>query len=299
MDSRIEIRHLRYFVAVAEELHFGRAAMRLHLAQPALSQQIRRLEQLMDVTLFERTSRRVEMTQAGRVFETRAREILRRLDADVEEAMRVGRGESGRLTVAFVSSAAGFVSSSISTLVHGRPGVAIELVEGFTDRVLEHLRQGTADVGIVRDSEDCEDVSLQPIVKEPFVAVVPEKHDLASKEFVAAAQLLSSPLILFPRTAGSLAYARNLQPFTEIGSEPDIALRGAHWSTILQLVGAGLGVTVAPRSVATVVPRGVVAIPLASTNAKSTLQLACRSGDTNPLVDAFRRVAVDGVDGTS
>src|SRR5215467_9035255 len=123
MDRHVEFRHLRYFLAVAEELHFGRAAQRLHIAQPALSQQISQLEKIVGVELFQRTSRSVHLTDAGATFQQRARDLLARLAADVDEAGRVGRGEAGRLDVAFSASAVTIASEYICRFSRLRPDV--------------------------------------------------------------------------------------------------------------------------------------------------------------------------------
>src|SRR5262245_47065115 len=121
MDQRVELRHLRYFLAVAEELHFGRAARRVHIAQPALSQQIRQLEKIVGVELFRRTSRSVLLTEAGATFRQRARDLLGRLAADLDEAGRVGRGEAGRLDVGFSASAAAIVGEYLREFSRLRP----------------------------------------------------------------------------------------------------------------------------------------------------------------------------------
>jgi DNA-binding transcriptional LysR family regulator len=233
MDSRIELRHLRYFLALADELHFGRAAQRLHIAQPALSQQIRQLERLLGAPLFTRTSRAVALTEAGRVLQPRAQETLARLTADLDEAARVSRGESGRLELAFVSSASGLVGSVLRRLTAERPGVLIELHEGFTSRVLDRLERGAADVAITRDAEPREGLTVRTVLDEPFVAVVPESHDLARADTVSAGQLAASPLILYRRVAGAGAQSATVprggrgarHPLPRLRLEHDPAVR--------------------------------------------------------------------------
>lgn len=293
MDPRLELRHLRYFLTLAEELHFGRAAARLHIAQPALSQQIRQLEQLMGVTLFTRTSRSVELTEAGRGFRPRAHELLALLASDVDEARRVARGESGRIDISFISSGAGIVSSLLRHFTLSRPDVLVELHEGPTTAVLDRLARGTADVGIVRDADEHEGLTISPLFAEPFVAVLPADHDLAEAEAVTATQLASSPLVLFPRASGSRAHTLTLQPFREAGIEPRLGLSGSEWGTIFHLVAAGLGVAVSPASAVVPLPPGAVAVPLAATRALSLVQLAHRTNDTNPLVRAFSTTAAE------
>lgn len=291
MDPRIELRHLRYFLAVAEELHFGRAAARLHIAQPALSQQIRQLEGIVGSALFHRTSRLVELSAAGRTFQPRARDLLERLSADLDEARRVARGESGRLDIAFVSSAASTVSGVLSRMADERPDVAVRLHEGFTSTVIERLDDGVADIGIVRDADEHPGVALTTIFEERLAAVLPVGHELAARRRIRAAQLAPWPLVLFPPAAGTRAFATNMQPFREAGLDPDIALQGSEWNTILHLVASGLGVTVAPLSATRPMPAGAVAVPLIGTTARSRVQIARRTGDGNPLVEAFHSLA--------
>ncbi|SDT00426.1 LysR substrate-binding domain-containing protein [Microlunatus soli] len=296
MDSRIELRHLRYFVAVAEELHFGRAARRLRIAQPALSQQIRRLEGFIGAALFERTSRSVRLTAAGEAFLPRADALLGRLSADVAETGRIARGEAGRLDIAFISSAAGPMSSALLAFTADRPEVRIRLQEGFTSTTLDRLQRAAADVGFVRDAEERNGISLTTLLAEPFVAVLPITHPSAARPAVEAAQLAGSPLVLFPARAGAHAHAVNLQPFREAALEPDIAFEGSEWNTILHLVSARLGVTIAPRSAARPLPAGTVAIPLTGTDARSTVQLATRAEDDRPLVRQFGTIATTMID---
>ncbi|MER6943041.1 LysR substrate-binding domain-containing protein [Nonomuraea sp. NPDC000554] len=290
MDSPIEFRHLRYFVAVADELHFGRAAQRLRIAQPALSQQIRQLERLIGAMLFERTSRSVRLTAAGEAFLPRARDLLARLSADVTEAARVARGEAGRLDVAFISSAASALSSVLRTFTQDRPEVQVRLHEGFTSTTLDRLERGTADVGIVRDAGERDGITLTPLLDEEFLAVMPSTHPLATSGTVTAAQLVSWPLVLYPPNAGPHAHARNLQPFREAFLEPQIIFEGSEWNTILHLVAAGIGVTIAPRGATHPLPEGTVIAELADTNARSTVQLATRVGDDRPLVREFQNI---------
>lgn len=289
---RIELRHLRYFVAVAEELHFGRAADRVRVAQPALSRQIRQLETYVGAALFERTSRTVRLTAAGATFVPRAQELLDRLSADVSEAARIARGESGRLDIAFISSAAQAISSTLSVFAHERPDVRVRLHEGFTDASLDLVERAAADLAIVRDADEREGISVTPLVVEEFVVVLPTTHRLAGRATVTAGQLAAYPLILFPARAGDRARSLNLQPFHERSLEADIALEGSSWGTILQLVAAGLGVTIAPRSVVSPLPEGTTAIPLAGSKARSVVQLAIRTHDDRPLVSRFQDIAL-------
>ncbi|WP_424860263.1 LysR family transcriptional regulator [Streptomyces sp. MMS24-I29] len=287
MDQRIELRHLRYFLAVAEELHFGRAAHRLSIAQPALSQQIRQLEKMVGVELFRRTSRSVRLTDAGATFHPRARDLLGRLTADLDEAGRVGRGEAGRLDVAFITSAAAIISERLREFSRRRPDVQIKLHDGFTVDVLAALERGTADVGIVRDAEERDDIDLSLLTTERFVAVLPAEHPAARGSHVQATALATDPLVLFPRTAGAQAFDMNTQPLRDVGVDVRIAQECSNWHTIIMLVAAGLGVTIAPYSVTTLLPAGARRLELDGPPTLSRIFMATRRGDNRPLVQAF------------
>ncbi|MFG3551538.1 LysR family transcriptional regulator [Streptomyces sp. NPDC047725] len=287
MDQRLDLRHLRYFLAVAEELHFGRAARRLNIAQPALSQQIRQLEKIVGVDLFRRTSRSVRLTDAGATFQPRARDLLGRLAADLDEAGRVGRGEAGRLDVAFITSATAIVSERLREFSRRRPDVQIKLHDGFTVDVLAALERGTADIGVVRDAEERDDIDLSPLTTERFVAVIPAEHPAARSDHVEARTLSADPLILFPRTAGAQAFDVNTQPLRDAGIDVQVAQECSNWHTIIMLVAAGLGVTIAPYSVTTLLPPGARRLELDGPPAESRILMATRRGDNRPLVRAF------------
>ena len=292
MNPAIELRHLRYFVAVAEELHFGRAAARLHLAQPPLSQQIRKLEDLVGHPLFLRTSRAVKLTPAGEVFLDRARHTLRKVDQDVEAARSVGRGELGSLTV-------GFIGSSMLTplpAMLGRyrseyPGVNLQLREHYTAGVVQMLLDGTADVGFLRDGGPTEGLETNAVWSEPFVVALPRRHALARQSVLSPAQLRAEPFVFFPRSMGHLAYDRTVSVCEEHGFRPNVVQEAPQWLTILRLVGAGLGVTVAPACVAPLAPPAAVCRALRGVRVRSVVELAHRKGDDRPVVREFCGIA--------
>ncbi|QIQ01274.1 LysR family transcriptional regulator [Streptomyces liangshanensis] len=287
MDRQVETRHLRYFLAVAEELHFGRAAQRLHIAQPALSQQIRQLERIAGVELFRRTSRSVRLTEAGAVFQQRAHDLLARLAADLDEAGRIGRGEAGNLNVAFSASAATIVGERLRAFSRLRPDVRVTSHDGLTADVMETLERGTADVAIVRDVQERENVTLTPLTSERLVAVVPEGHPAAGKDRVEARALAADPLILFPRSAAAHAYDVYTRPLRHAGFDVHVAQECSNWYTILTFVAAGLGVSIAPYSVTSLLPPGARRVELADPVTESRVSMATRRGDDRPVVRAF------------
>lgn len=294
MNEDVELRHLRYFLAVAAELHFGRAAARLHIAQPALTQQIRRLETLLGTRLFERTSRSVALTPAGAVLRERATAILAHAERDLDEVARIGQGLQGRLHLGFVPSVLPLGPLRWVRQYRLRyPLVEVDLTEGFTAHLMARLGSGALDMAIVRDPDELAGTVAVPLVTEPFVAVVPADHPLAARDTVSGAELADHPLVYFPRAAGELAYAKNLRPVLETGRQPRVVQEGSNWITVLYLVGEGLGVTVAPTSVTATAPPTVRVVPLAGTAATSTIALATRADDDRAPVRNFLALLPD------
>lgn len=284
----LELRHLRYFVAVAEELHFGRAAARLHMAQPPLSQAIQRLEELVGSRLFARTSRSVALTPAGEAFLERARRLLAAAEEGMAEAARIGRGEEGRLDVGFVSSAITLgVPQRIRAFRTAYPAVELQLHEGQTSQTVQRLLEQRIDMGVVRDAEPLPEIDIEVLATEGYVAVVPNAHPGAQATSMPASALRDDPFVFYPRSAGELAYTRNLQPCYDAGFEPRIVQEGTHWLTVFHLVGAGMGVTIAPASAADVAPASVRRVALAGTDARSEVQLVRRTGDDRAVVANF------------
>jgi DNA-binding transcriptional LysR family regulator len=283
----LELRHLRSFIAVAEELHFGRAAQRLHMAQPPLSQQIRRLEGIVGSRLLARTSRSVALTPAGAAFLERARRILAQAEESVEEAARIGRGEAGTLDVGFVSSAITLgVPERIQAFRRAYPAVYTRLHEGTTAQTVARLVRGEVDLGVVRDGEPAPGLRAATLATEGFVAVLPRAHRHAGRRRLGAAALRDEPFVLYPRAAGPLAHRRNLQPCADAGYAPRIVQEATNWVTVFHLVGVGAGVTIAPASAAEIRPATVAAIPLTGT-ARSEVQLVTREGDDRAVIRNF------------
>jgi DNA-binding transcriptional LysR family regulator len=196
----MDLRRLRYFVAVAEERHFGRAAERLHIAQPPLSQQIQRLEAEVGAPLLYRTTRSVELAPAGAVLLERAREILAAVDAAAEDARRAARGEYGRLAIGFTGSATyALLPALAGALRETMPGVMLDLRgELLTPAQVELLLDGTLDLGLLRPPVTERDLSVEVLRSEPLVCVLPEAHRLASSDAVPLDQLAGEPFIAYP-----------------------------------------------------------------------------------------------------
>ncbi|GAB3209220.1 LysR family transcriptional regulator [Nocardia tengchongensis] len=285
MNTGVELRHLRYFQAVADELHFGRAAARLHIAQPALTQQIQRLETLLGARLFDRTSRTVALTPAGLVLRDRAAALLGHAERDLAEVTRIGQGGQGTLHLGFVPSVLPLEPlRGVREFRERFPLVQVDLTEGFTSHLMERLANGTLDMAIVRDPDIQPGTVTTPLITEPFVAVLPADHPDAGRTALTGADLADNPLVFFPRAAGGLAYDKNLAPLLESGHRPRVVQEATNWTIILYLVAAGLGITIAPRSATFTAPDSVRIIPLTGTEAATTIYTATREADDRPLV---------------
>lgn len=292
MNTEIELRHLRYFVAVAEELHFGRAALRLHLAQPPLSQQIRKLEEILGYPLFDRTSRSVRLTAAGIVFLERAQRTLRNVQRDIEETRSIGRGEVGSLHIGFVGSAMLTTLPAIfRSYREAYPSVRLHLHESFTAKVIEGLQNGTLDAGLLRDGDPVEGLIATTIYSEPFVAVLPARHPCARQKSISPASLRDDPFVYYPRTAGNRAFEKPLTLCEEHGFRPQIVQEASNWLTILRLIGAGLGVSIAPACVGLIASPEIVCLPLQGSKIVSNIELACFTGESRPIVKRFAQIA--------
>jgi DNA-binding transcriptional LysR family regulator len=292
MNAEIELRHLRYFVAVAEELHFSRAAKRLQIAQPPLSQQIRKLEQYIGHPLFTRNSRAVALTHAGETLLERARYLLKRTDEDLDIVRRVGRGEMGSLTVGFIGSAMLTVLPKLLGGYRMKYGqVALRLRELTTSRLIDAIREGAVDIGFLRDAGPTDGLSVESILAEKFVVALPEKHPLADRKKVALAQLKRESLVLFPRDLGPVAWDKTMALCETEGFRPKIVQEAPEWLTVLRLVSSGLGISITPACVATIKAPGTVCRELTRCPISTDIELAHRSDHLSPIMDAFLKAA--------
>ena len=288
MNQGIELRHLRYFVAVAEELHFGRAANRLHLAQPPLSQQIRRLEQIVGHALFTRTSRAVKLTSAGEIFLGRARRTLRNVHEDVEEARSIGRGEVGFLRVGFIgSSMLTALPGMLGRYRHQYPKVNLQLSEFHTSGVIQQLLDDAMDVGIMRDSGPTDGLIVEPLFSEPFIWVLPSRHPLARRKALSGAELRDEPFVMPPVIASRRAYDKLVSLCEAHGFRPQVVQVASQWLTILRLVGAGIGVTVAPACVQRIATPDVICRRVQGIRTRSDIELAYRVREDRAIVKTF------------
>ena len=241
----MELRHLRYFIAVAEELHFGRAAQVLGISQPPLSQQIQALEQEVGARLFERTNRRVELSEAGRLFLEEARLVLAQVDKAADVARRAQLGELGELKIGFTSSAPfnSTIPQAIFSFRQRFPAVHLNLREMSSTQVADALLDDSIEVGIMRPLGLPDSLSVVELMREPLVAVLSSKHPLVagSEEGLFLSALAHEPFVFFPRSYGSGLYAQLLSLARDAGFNPHFAQEAGEAMTIIGLVAAGLG----------------------------------------------------------
>lgn len=291
MDIRLDLRALRCFVAVAEELHFGRAAKRLHISQPPLSQTIHGLESRLGVMLFERTRRRVALTHAGSVLLVRARALLRDAEQAATAAQRASRGEIGRLSIGFILAATHRVlPETLREFRRRMPEVELNLKEMPIREQLRALTDGEIDVGFLRPPVDTALIAAATLVREPFVVALPEGHRLAPHSSLTLQSLAAEPFVM--STPGrSPLYTQIISACAASGFTPTITQDAAQLLTVIGLVRAGLGIAVLPQSAQTIRPEGVVLRPLRGSSMRAEMALAWRRDDPSPVGEAFIEAA--------
>jgi DNA-binding transcriptional LysR family regulator len=288
----IELRQLRYFVAVAEENHFGRAAVRLHMTQPPLSQTIQSLEAELGTPLFARTRRSVALTAAGIALLPEARRILQQAAAMPELAKRAASGESGLLSLSFVSTADYSVLPPLLREFRERyPQVQIDLREATTDVQLEDLAQGRIDAGLLippLPDKVKGAFGYMTVLSEPLILAAPRgMNGLRGKSSVPLKAVGDAPLIIFPRRIAPSFHDAILSCFHDAGLTPRIGQEAIQMQTIVGLVSAGMGIALVPQSVSNLKRPGVEYKPLANKTPSIEIGFAWRRDNASPVLRAF------------
>lgn len=280
----MELRHLRYFAAVADTRHFGRAAERLHMAQPALSQSIRQLEAELGTPLFARTTRQVRLTPAGEFFQVEVARILDAVEAGVRGVRRIADGRQGLVRIAFTGSAAHTQLPRMARIVKSQlPDLALEIhADLLTPAQVERLTESRLDIGVLRPPMVGEGLDHRIIESEPLVLAVAADHRLATEPTVSMTDLRAEPFVLFAGSSSAVndAVIRSCQ---DAGFVPRREHEAAGISVLLPLVAADLGVALVPASVRAAPLAGVVFRDVADA-ATVDLALVWRTGETNPAV---------------
>ena len=292
----MDLRRLRYFIAVAEELHFGRAARRLHISQPPLSQQIQTLEQEVGVQLFERVGHRISLTDAGRELLPRARAVLTQAEAAKTAVQRVGRGESGTLELGFTGSLP--FTPVMPRVLHdfrrAYPGVQLQLRELSTREQIERLAAETLDVGFFRPTrhELLEQLETRVVLSEPLLLALHADNPLAQRKRLPLAALAQEPFILYSRSVSTGLQDQILALCLKAGFAPRIVQEVHEMPTIIGLVAAGVGVALVAESMRQIHVPGVVFLPLAETGVATDVLLAWKRGGESAALRNFLAIAL-------
>jgi DNA-binding transcriptional LysR family regulator len=284
----VELRHLRYFLAVAEELNFSRAAERLHMAQPPLSAAIRQLERELGVDLFTRTTREVMLTDAGRAFLEGARRTLAEADRASEDAKRAGAGELGRLRLAYSWSTRFETLPALGRAFRAsHPGVELMGQEMWNARMLPAFQSGSIDLALSLCPEIAAELELAPIRKERLVALLPESHPLAGEEAIPLSSLADEEFVLFPREIAPRLHDAFVAIYRRAGFEPRLRNESFHTGWDLGVLTDIPAVAIAPQTVASGLPEGIAAVALSEPTDSLETCLVWRSDERVPAVAAF------------
>jgi DNA-binding transcriptional LysR family regulator len=297
LASMFEIMQLRCFVAVAEELHFGRAAVRLNMTQPPLSRQIQVLERIIDAPLLERTSRAVRLTPAGRSFLPEARRILKLAASASSTAKRIAAGKTGGIKIGFTAGAAySFLPQLVTAMQRRIPELELSLKELVSIDQLEALGSGEIDVGLLRPPVARPELDAIRVVAEPLVAAIPASHPLAKKPSLSLKDIDNQPFVMYAPYESRYFYDLLVGEFARANVLPRYVQELSQIHSILSLVRTGLGIAVVPQAAASLRMEGIVLLPLRIKSAKPVeLFLVWRRDGDNPLlaaiVDVGREVA--------
>lgn len=284
----MELRKLRHFVVLAEELHFGRAANRLAMTQPPLSLSIRSLESELGVQLFERTRRKVALTHAGAAFLKEASNLLERATHAVELVRAADRGESGQLAVGFMAASAyTLLPSILRGFAAHFPNVRLELRELTLPQQFEALRRGDIHVGLVRPPVTDAELAAETLLEERLLVALPSRHRLLARSRISVKQLRNEPLVMFQRAPGLVLHDIVMRFCLENGFTPRIAQEASQTHVVVGLVSGGIGVALVPESAQNIRMRGVTYRPLVEATPPVHSAIAWRRDDKSPVLAAF------------
>lgn len=289
----IEIRHLRYFLRVAEELHFGRAAEILGISQAPLSQQIRHLEERIGVRLFDRTTRSVQLTPAGKVLFERAREALAGVDSAISDAQSAGGLNAGKLVLGTVSLALHtFLPAAMRDFSARNPAVQLDMLMHTTEEQMALLEARKIDLAFMRPPRSLAGIASREVHREGFVAVLPESSPLATKPDLSVADMRDERFIMFSAILGIGYQDVVLQHCQQAGFRPNVVQRVSHTLAVVTMAAAGLGVGILPAWVQNEPLSGVVYRPLEELPKAVSLVVAWRENTTNPFCKPFADASI-------
>jgi DNA-binding transcriptional LysR family regulator len=290
----MELRHIRYFLALAEEGNFTRAAAKLGIGQPPLSQQIRDLENEIGAQLFHRVPHGAELTAAGVAFLSEAKAAIEAAEKAKLAAQRANRGETGRLSLGFTASSAfnTVVTSTIRQFRNRFPEVRLSLTEMNTNALMQRLMRGEIDAAFIRPGlEDPKDVRLKRLADEPMLVALPAGHPLAKEAEVPLSGLAHEPFILFPRVVGLSLYDDIVAACRDAGFELVVSQEAPQIPSVVNLIAADLGVSIVPASIAQIKLPGVAYRPIKGPPLVARLGLAILKSQRGPVTENLMRLA--------
>jgi len=287
----MNLRQLRYFVAVAEELHFGRAAVRLHISQPPLSQQIHNLEEFLGVALFKREKKRIELTFAGQVFLDSARKLLEQAQWAIQTVRRADKGEVGTLLIGYASSIlfTGLIGRVVREFRSQRPDVQLRIKEMRAVDQIKALVERDIDIGFVREPL----LQAHPLVesrclyREAFVLALPTDHPLSHTPNVQLADLRNESFVLYPRDSGAILYDQVIHLCHGAGFSPNVIQETPQFASVLDLVSAGLGISIVPASTANASLPNVSFCPISDTTEQTAVAMVYRKEEGSAALAAL------------
>lgn len=285
----MDIRKMRYFITVAEELNFSRAAERLMMAQPPLSQEIRKLEEELGVQLFHRTKRMVELTDAGKIFLEGARQTLLQVDRTIKETQLADEGKIGHLIIGFVDSTE-TVIDILKTFRERFPKIQLILREMTTDQQIKALYEKQIHIGFIRSEQNNEILSSEVCSEECLKLVLHEEHPFVTLRKIPIKSLVDEPFILFPRHFGTNFYDLIISYFWEHGVSLNIVQEAIQMQTIVNLVAAGIGISVVPSSVESYKKSGVMYKDIQENTPKINLYVGWRQDEKSVVLENFLTV---------
>jgi LysR family transcriptional regulator, benzoate and cis,cis-muconate-responsive activator of ben and cat genes len=293
LNIQLHLRTLHSFLILAEELNFSRAAQRLNIAQPALSQQIKLLEDKLGAVLFERAERPLRLTEAGHYFRVEVQQFIVDLDQAAQTAKQIGEGKKGWLGIGFTrSSMYSILPKVLSSFSKSFPDIELKLYELLTEHQPEALRDRRIHIGIARDPLAEHDLSIDVLIEEELVVALPAEHRLATKKVISLEDLAPDSFILFPKDAKARFPELVLSTCAAVGFSPRVAFRASEIQTALGLVAAGLGVTMVAASVAADTRADLIyrRIKAGAITPTSSLVALYRNGDESAQLAAIRNL---------
>lgn len=291
MSNQLELRHLRYFLAVAEDLHFRKAAERLYISQPGLSRQIKKLETELGYSLFLRNNRKVALTPAGAYLHTEVSRLLQQLEGVLHHANMLNEGVEGTLKFGYVGSAMQNIIPEL--LVRFRadfPNIRYELEALDNQQQIDRLMTRDIDIGFIRLERVPQELNRQVVFEDTFSLVLPLDHPLSEQNFTSLAQLQSEPFILFDPTYSLPYYEKVMELFDDAGFSPIVSHRTVHATTIYRLVENGFGLSIVPTSLQMGYQLGVKFIELTDIPQRTKLSAVWRGDNENPALENLVRL---------